>query len=82
MDSSAPCATPKIDPLPPSARQAQLFEAVTRAEAVAGGRNDVITGNVFRPCSEKSADPQLTTFTALRSGNYIIVSTACGHEGA
>ena len=82
MDSSAPCARPRLDPVPATARQLELLQSVIDEEA----RHPKTTrspflGSVFRPCAPTSSNPELTTYAAMRAGPHLVVVTACGYEG-
>jgi hypothetical protein len=83
LDSASPCATKDLRPTTASARQTELFRAIHGAEdRKTGVAGQVVTGTLYRTCHPSgSGDPQLTTFSSLRtSGDVLVAATSCGHE--
>lgn len=82
MDSASPCASNGLMPSMASQRQSELFKAILRAEEKStGSKNLVTSGTLYRSCDvHGSGDPQLTTFSSVRSQDAVVVATSCGHE--
>lgn len=84
LDSATPCATKDLQPSSASSRQTELFKAILQVEDKKGGvANQAVSGTLYRSCDPTgSNDPQLTTFSSVRSpDDTIVVATSCGHEG-
>lgn len=82
MDSASPCVSNGMKPSVASQRQSELFKAILGAEEKNKGSNHLATsGTLYRSCDvQGSGDPQLTTFSSVRSGDVVVVATSCGHE--
>ena len=83
MDSASPCVTEGMKPSIASQRQSELFKAIVGAEEKNKGSKHLSTsGTLYRSCDvHGSGDPQLTTFSSVRSPqDIVVVATSCGHE--
>ena len=83
MDSASPCVTKGLQPSMASPRQSELFKAIVEVEQKTKGSKGLTTsGSLYRSCdAQGSGDPQLTTFSSVRSPqDFMVVATSCGHE--
>jgi len=83
LDSASPCSTEGLKPATASQRQTELFKAVQGAEDRKGNApRQTTSGTLYRSCdAHGSGDPQLTTFSSVRSPqDMVVVATSCGYE--